>query len=170
MVARWRYFLLQAWPAKGPWRIGEKWKSIYRTNYAQFPNENLRSLGVGRFSGHSRRNIITRCLESSSWLWSTDTWTVLSGCIWNEGCLLQLLPTPRIKLQGAVIVARLRKTIEEGHSVEIKRTFFGAPIIRSYLGLDRTRDAVDNMWLSESMRSWNCWALKSDDGLSQRSK
>lgn len=37
---------------------------------------------------------------------------------------LQLVSVPRLELQAAVIGARLRKTIVDGHSVEIKRTLF----------------------------------------------
>ncbi|XP_062713721.1 uncharacterized protein LOC134290575 [Aedes albopictus] len=37
---------------------------------------------------------------------------------------LQLLSIPRIELQAAVIGARLRRTIVEGHSVKVKRTCF----------------------------------------------
>ncbi|XP_053698929.1 uncharacterized protein LOC128745887 [Sabethes cyaneus] len=37
---------------------------------------------------------------------------------------LQQTSVPRLELQAAVIGARLRKTIEEGHSVQIKRTYF----------------------------------------------
>ncbi|XP_062713999.1 uncharacterized protein LOC115262830 [Aedes albopictus] len=37
---------------------------------------------------------------------------------------LQLTSVPRLELQAAVIGARLRKTIQDGHSVQIKRTFF----------------------------------------------
>ncbi|XP_065074451.1 uncharacterized protein LOC135698403 [Ochlerotatus camptorhynchus] len=37
---------------------------------------------------------------------------------------LQLLSIPRLELQAAVLGARLRKTIEEGHSIQVKRTHF----------------------------------------------
>ncbi|XP_055633828.1 uncharacterized protein LOC129774158 [Toxorhynchites rutilus septentrionalis] len=37
---------------------------------------------------------------------------------------LQLTSVPRLELQAAVIGARLRKTIEDGHSVRVKSTYF----------------------------------------------
>ncbi|XP_058814579.1 uncharacterized protein LOC131678438 [Topomyia yanbarensis] len=37
---------------------------------------------------------------------------------------LQPLTIPRLELQAAVLGARLRKTVEEGHSLQIKRTYF----------------------------------------------
>ncbi|XP_055522798.1 uncharacterized protein LOC129716979 [Wyeomyia smithii] len=80
---------------------------------------------------------------------------------------LQQTSVPRLELQAAVIGARLRKTIEDGHLVQVKRTSGAIPAPISH-GSSQILADIDSTWRLEPTRPYPCrkpmngsgWELK----------